>query len=285
MVASEAAFRTRLDLFAGPLFEGLDLTNLVVAGGAVGYAFHIGDTTNARVREKAKDLMCQLDVDLFIVADDEAIARATFDRVYEHLITRIRLGMHDHRQLLILRTALAVSFYAGHPQRTIQIILRRHSCVADVIFGFDVDACQLAYDGKRVLATPSALRAYQTGINIADPERSSPAYEKRLVIRDPRLRGRHTWIGDRPRRKAVQERSLHIHWPIVASPPHPILRRRQHTSLSGRHAGDRRAAKASRSLRTPGVNRKRGHVSTDPIRQQRRKWMAMPPTLSTSRNW
>ena len=31
---SVAAFRARLDLFAGPLFEGLDMTNLCVAGGA-----------------------------------------------------------------------------------------------------------------------------------------------------------------------------------------------------------------------------------------------------------
>ena len=73
VVASEAAFRPRLDLFAGPLFEGLDLTNLVVAGGAVGHAFHIGDYTNARVREKAKDPDVSADVDLFIVADDEAM--------------------------------------------------------------------------------------------------------------------------------------------------------------------------------------------------------------------
>ncbi len=43
-----------------------------------------------------------------------------------------------------------------------QIILRRHPCVGDVIFGFDVDSCQFAYDGDRVLATPSALRAYRS---------------------------------------------------------------------------------------------------------------------------
>ena len=52
--------------------------------------------------------------------------------------------------------------------------------MADVIFGFDVDACQLAYDGKRVLATPSAKRALTSGVNIADPERSTASYETRL---------------------------------------------------------------------------------------------------------
>ena len=182
------------------------------------------------------------DVDLFIVADDEAIARATFDRVYDHLITRIRLGMHKHRQLLILRTALAVSFYAGHPQRTIQLILRRHSCVADVIFGFDVDACQLAYDGKTVLATPSALRAYQTGST--RPERS----HRRENVSSGSAASRSPYLDEIDRAQSGTER-------IFTYIGQSSLR---HLTLSAGGdiptyqvgTGDRRAAKASRSLRT-----------------------------------
>jgi hypothetical protein len=87
----------------------------------------------------------------------------------------------DHRELLLMRTAMAVTIYAANPQRTVQIVLRRHACIADVILGFDVDACQLAYDGSAVYATRAAVRAFRTGVNLADPERSSPAYEKRLA--------------------------------------------------------------------------------------------------------
>lgn len=46
-----------------------------------------------------------------------------------------------------------------------------------MILGFDVDACQVAYDGGRVLATPAAAQALQPKINIPDPERSSADYE------------------------------------------------------------------------------------------------------------
>ena len=176
---SDASFRLRLDAFAGPLFAGLDLTNIVVAGGAIMHVLMLGDSTT-EASDEAR--LGSADVDLFIVADDDASARAAFFRVYAHLKARLAAGNHPTQpHLLVLRSRFAVTFYTGYPQRTIQVVLRRHACVADVILGFDVDACQLAYDGQRVWATPSAQRAFRTGINFADPERSSPAYEQRLA--------------------------------------------------------------------------------------------------------
>ena len=176
---SDASFRLRLDAFAGPLFAGLDLTNIVVAGGAIMHVLMLGDSTTEASNEAR---LGSADVDLFIVADDDATARAAFFRVYAHLKGRLAAGNHPNQpSLLVLRSRFAVTFYTGYPQRTIQVVLRRHACVADVILGFDVDACQLAYDGQRVWATPSAQRAFRTGINFADPERSSPAYERRLA--------------------------------------------------------------------------------------------------------
>tara|TARA_B110001452_G_scaffold265579_1_gene270517 strand:+ start:2846 stop:4624 length:1779 start_codon:yes stop_codon:yes gene_type:complete len=178
-----AGFRARLNLFAGPLFQGLDMTNLVIAGGAVLEALTLkdlpGDPETVEGIPEATARDGSADIDLFVVADDEQQARAAFNRVFAHL--KRNLGRTEHHSLLVLRTSMAVSFYAAHPNRTIQVILRRYTCAADVIFNFDVDACQLAYDGRRVVATPAAHRAFRTGLNIADPERSSPAYEKRLA--------------------------------------------------------------------------------------------------------
>ena len=84
-------------------------------------------------------------------------------------------------ELLVTRSPYAITFCVGDPQRHIQLILIRRSCIADVILNFDIDCCQVAWDGSRVLATPSALRALQTGINIADPECASGEYEWRLA--------------------------------------------------------------------------------------------------------
>jgi len=51
------------------------------------------------------------------------------------------------------------------------------------VVNFDIDCCQVLWDGERALATPSAVRALRTGINIADPERRkrSEDYEYRLA--------------------------------------------------------------------------------------------------------
>ena len=45
---------------------------------------------------------------------------------------------------------------------------------------FDIDACQLAYDGRTVLATHAARRALATGVNVADATKRSASYEQRL---------------------------------------------------------------------------------------------------------
>lgn len=171
-------FRERLHALAGPLLEGLDMANLVVAGGIVLRALTMA-TPEDRPREGSSD------VDLFVVADTEEQAQAAFRRTYHHLLDNMhRMPVEqevNRTSLLVVRTKVAVTFFAGWPQRNLQLVLRRHACAADVIFNFDVDACQFAYDGDRVLATPSARRALVTGINLADPERASFSYETRLA--------------------------------------------------------------------------------------------------------
>ena len=288
-----AGFRARLDAFAGPLFAGLDMTNLVVAGGAVFHALllgnPVGDNAAARtVRREAAD--GKSDIDIFIVAEDEATARAAFDRVVAHFKARLAAdalpgvpagaAVPARRELVVVRSHLAVSLYAGHPQRTVQVILRRHSCVADVIFGFDVDACQLAYDGSylrwqllgRTLPTtpwphPSYHPLLQVrrqrrvrhavrhpGLPHGHQRRRPGAILQRLraaphQVRDARLRRGGPGPRARARGEPAQGRRLH-----VGARPQPAqalahLWRRGHADVLGGHRRHRGAAQASRSLR------------------------------------
>jgi hypothetical protein len=149
------------------------MQNVVIAGGAVlsclqGYGSRDNDKS---------------DVDVFLVADTPEEARAVFDGIVEHLSRREGdvAEVIGHQELLVTRSPYAVTFCVGDPQRHIQLILIRRQCIADVLLNFDIDCCQVAWDGSRVLATPSALRALQTGINICDPERASGEYEWRLA--------------------------------------------------------------------------------------------------------
>ena len=36
-------------------------------------------------------------------------------------------------------------------RRNVQIMLTRYSCVSDVLLNFDIDACQVAWHGGRIL--------------------------------------------------------------------------------------------------------------------------------------
>ena len=55
------------------------------------------------------------------------------------------------------------------------------TCAIQVLVGFDVDCCSVAYDGTRVLVTPRAHNAIISQYNTLDMSRRSPSYEMRLA--------------------------------------------------------------------------------------------------------
>jgi hypothetical protein len=144
------------------------MDNLVIAGGSV-----------SAIISGVNPSLVSSDVDLFLVAEDSSTAELTLNRILQHFKTRSRYTSYN--SLLIVRTINAITFAFGYPQRHIQLILRRYRSVAEILLHFDIDCCQVAWDGERILATPSALRAFRTGINVVDPELSSKQYEERLL--------------------------------------------------------------------------------------------------------
>ena len=104
-------FRERLNLFAGPLLEGLDMSNLVIAGGSVLAALTLGDPNEeervvgadgrasmkpaAAARAVWRDArQTSSDIDMFIVADSDEQAQAVYRRVLQHFATRIAAVQH-----------------------------------------------------------------------------------------------------------------------------------------------------------------------------------------------
>ena len=60
------------------------------------------------------------------------------------------------------------------------MILRLYNSIAQVISGFDIDSCCVAFDGKRFYAMPRFVRALKCKYNLTDPERQSSTYAQRL---------------------------------------------------------------------------------------------------------
>lgn len=61
-----------------------------------------------------------------------------------------------------------------------QIILRSYANISQVLYGFDINASQIAYDGHKLYFTPGAHLALYHGVVYADSDLWSPSYAGRL---------------------------------------------------------------------------------------------------------
>ncbi len=117
------------------------------------------------------------DIDLFLTTRDPDVALETILEVYRRLRRAVPLSC----PIEILRSPNSVTFLPPWPYRAIQVVSRLYHSAAQVLLGFDLDCCCVAYDGKSVLALPRALRALRRGYNLVDPSRQSLTYENRLM--------------------------------------------------------------------------------------------------------
>jgi len=62
-----------------------------------------------------------------------------------------------------------------------QLILRKYQSMAAVLYGFDLGSSAVASDGKEIKFTLLGLIAHAWFVNLIDPRRRSPTFEKRLA--------------------------------------------------------------------------------------------------------
>lgn len=69
---------------------------------------------------------------------------------------------------------------AGTAKPKIQLIKRLYQNPFEVLLGFDLDSCAVAWDGEKFLYTERYIYAVNHGVNLVDPARQSPSYNARL---------------------------------------------------------------------------------------------------------
>jgi hypothetical protein len=125
--------------------------NFVVAGGWF---------TNRKIGES--------DIDIFIYGDHEA--------TLERLIKLLKKQKYKFER----RTRYYIQFeHTDFPP--VQIIFRKYTTIAEILYGFDVGSSQICFDGKDLLFTYLSKFAFETSFNIVDSSRLSPSYESRLL--------------------------------------------------------------------------------------------------------
>ncbi|MEW5318959.1 MAG: hypothetical protein WDW38_010138 [Sanguina aurantia] len=126
------------------------------------------------------------DYDLFIIVPSEGRTPAERTTEAKKLIMRVMQQMLEDGKSIWghLRSACALfcpkvidfTLLRGNNEEVFkaQMVLRLYESPAQVLHGFDLDACQLLFDGGEVWATRDALRAWHTQAMLVQPLRQQP---------------------------------------------------------------------------------------------------------------
>lgn len=158
-----------------PQLQGLDFTNVLIAGGAVSAIFTGADAS---------------DVDMFIYGlnQKDTIEKAKYiceflqDKITPHYSTGSPCSGDDvankcGQKFTITRTQHTITVCD-----TFQIICSRaYTSKHQILRGFDLGACAVGFDGTYVMFTELGLFAHVYGYNVVDVTRCSATYEQRLV--------------------------------------------------------------------------------------------------------
>ncbi|EFO63479.1 Hypothetical protein GLP15_3797 [Giardia lamblia P15] len=200
-VVPQEKFFSNWRLLTNGILDGIDWSNVVVAGGAVlacvlpgfnpeeygdeGRKFEalINDKLTLHTgchAEVAPHYICGLngfwasDIDLFIHSCSAEEARKIIDRIID-TVTK------NNASTTIMRSSFAVTIFGLNPHRDVQIVFRLYSRPCEVIYGFDIDCSGIAFDGTSVYVTPRCLQSLRCRLNVVNMTYRSTTYSSRLI--------------------------------------------------------------------------------------------------------
>jgi hypothetical protein len=172
------------EVFTEHMLQRLNWDNVLAAGGSVAATLRPlpkAYAKNARTRRALYHRTPEYassDIDLFLYGlTSEKEANAKLEEIFETVADSIPTS----GKVMVCRSTHAVTIFSSFPYRHVQIITRLYKSPAEILAGFDVDACAVGFNGRDVLAMPRAHHALITQTNRIDLTRRSPTYEMRLA--------------------------------------------------------------------------------------------------------
>jgi len=121
------------------------------------------------------------DIDLYIVESNKS--RKYLSNKIDAILTAFvstKKCTHIKLNRSVIELYLKVYKYNIIETVKVQIILNIYDSISQILHGFDLGSCSVAFDGKDVYFTSVGKFAYENGFNILDLERNSTSYEYRL---------------------------------------------------------------------------------------------------------
>ncbi|KAF8300425.1 hypothetical protein DL93DRAFT_577034 [Clavulina sp. PMI_390] len=154
---SFSAFQEVFTKITGGILNGLDWSNVFVAGGIVLSTLLCTNPTPADLDKYASS-----DIDVYIHGLDPLAA----NKKVEHIFDVWKSNVSASEKMLVVRNSRTITFFAGYPTKRVQIVLKLVKNPKEVLLNFDLDICAMGYDGTSLVMLPRAARALETGYNV-----------------------------------------------------------------------------------------------------------------------
>jgi hypothetical protein len=149
------------------LLTYINWNNVVIAGGSI-----------INIITKSADKLN--DIDLFVYGLDKENAKKKVD----HIINAIKLkasNVNYDTRIYMNKHVINIYVFDTKKLLQVQIILRLYDNLPQILVGFDVDCCCIAWNGYEILSTERGINAIKYRVNVANLSRRSPSYENRLI--------------------------------------------------------------------------------------------------------
>lgn len=107
-----------------------------------------------------------IDVDIFFInglTQDEIISKGK--KIYDSIKHKKKIIKTDTTINILVEVVQQETIFTI----CLQLVLKSYVNIKEILLFFDIDCCKVAYDGKKLYATPSAINALSTGINVISP--------------------------------------------------------------------------------------------------------------------
>jgi hypothetical protein len=175
--------------YFNPVIRNIDMSNLVIAGGAVTHALY----THQLKREVGNywdDDKAVGDIDFFVygLSSLQEISNR-IKQLCRDICFNISNMFGSETEISITKKLNSINIETTHRPDTnigpynvpIQIICHNYKSIADILNTFDVQCCKCAFTGTEILMTPDALISHATKTIVIDLPKTKFTYEHRIV--------------------------------------------------------------------------------------------------------
>ncbi|KAJ8074703.1 hypothetical protein PM082_022281 [Marasmius tenuissimus] len=193
---SQEAFVSSWSRMTGGVLNGLNWSNVFVAGGSVLGTLITPETDEGHTDHNDKGWLAS-DIDLYIwgLSVHEANAKI------KHVAQVYKSNLPEGAPFVAARNSQTITLYSSWPTRRVQIVLKLVANPREVLLNFDLDPCTVGYDGTSVWMLPRFVRALETGYTMFTMDLLRGHYlEDRKATRDVRVfkyaeKGFGIWIS------------------------------------------------------------------------------------------